>query len=106
MQLMIILWCAAGMFGSYMSGYSLNHRKVQDTRIELMLEKGKVKEANARVQELRVRAHDRDTIEFGLRECLVNTTKQLDAIEDLKWQMNLVINTCPGRERPPRLPRP
>lgn len=106
MRIMIVSFCALGMFVSYMSGYALMVDELKSTRIELALKKGEIDTAYARVEELRARALDRDSIELNLRACLKSATKYVDTIEDIKWQMNMVLNTCPGRDRPPRNPRP
>lgn len=41
-----------------------------------------------------------------LHSCLEKRHTDLNQLEDIKWQMQMVINTCPGRTRPPKLPRP
>jgi hypothetical protein len=94
------------MFVSYMSGYTLNHIALQDARIEAALKDGDIKDLKARVEELRARSLDRDTLGAALLQCYEKTTHHVDALEDIKWQMLMVLNTCPGRERPPRVPRP
>lgn len=106
MRALILTYVAIGMIVSYMSGYMLIRHRLQDTDIKLMLEKGKVKEARARVQELRARAADRDLIERDLRSCYASVGGYVEALEDIKWQMHVVMSTCPGRDRPPRTPRP
>ncbi len=60
----------------------------------------------ARSYELEKRSLDRDKIELELRACLGKQAVDLNQIEDLKWQMDVTISSCPGRSRPPNLPRP
>ena len=60
----------------------------------------------ARSYELEKRSFDRDKIELDLRACLGKQATALSHFEDLKWQMDATISSCPGRSRPPSLPRP
>ncbi len=60
----------------------------------------------ARSHELAKRSADRDKIELELRACLGKQAEALSRFEDLKWQMDVTISSCPGRSRPPKLPRP
>lgn len=106
MRVMIVLWCAAGMFVSYMSGYTLMQRDlrsaerdIENYRSALALERG-------RVEVLESWSSDRDALDTALHGCYRDLAKWMDAFEDVKWQMGVVIDTCPGRERPPSLPRP
>lgn len=59
-----------------------------------------------RSYELEKRSADRDKIELELRACLKQQVVWVNRIEDIKWQMDAVISSCPGRSRPPKLPRP
>ena len=52
--------------------------------------------------ELEKRSGDRDRMELELRGCLRARITDFDNLEDVKWQMKVVIDTCPGRTRPPR----
>jgi hypothetical protein len=58
----------------------------------------------ARVVELRARSADRDRLDAALLECHAGVAEYVHAIQDVQWQMEKVISTCPGRERPPRRP--
>lgn len=106
MRVMIVLWCAAGMVVSYVTGYELMYHDLQDAKIDALIQSGNTAALRARVEELRSRSADRDRLELGLRSCHASVGDYVNTIEDVKWQMSMVIKTCPGRERPPKLPRP
>jgi hypothetical protein len=106
MKAFLVVYASTGMFVSFILGYDICAHELKNARIDLIVAQDEVKIEKARVKELEKRAADRDDIELGLRQCLRNQVHVLDTVEDVKWQMNVVLSTCPGRVRAPRLPRP
>ena len=108
LQLRVILasYVAAGMLGSFMLGIGISDNKIKNAKIDLVVAEGKLEVAKVRVLELRARSMDRDTIELGLRECLAGQARVMEEVEGVRWQMKVVMDTCPDRPRPPMLPRP
>ena len=106
LRVMAVLWCAAGMIVSYVCGYELMYRDLQAQKQRTFEARHQVEIVQARNEELRARSSDRDVLEQELLKCRSSVAGYVSAIEDVKWQMETVISTCPGRTRPPRLPRP
>lgn len=105
-RVMIVLWCAAGMIASYVMGYEMMYRDLVKARAESGLHLRTISDLEARVEELRLRSADRERLEHEVHSCYASVGDYVKAFEDVKWQMSVVVKTCPGRERPPKLPRP
>jgi hypothetical protein len=106
LRAMIVLWCATGMFASFMSGYTLEHRDLAEANKQAEVFRRALADQSARNEELRAMVRDRDWLHSELLSCYASTGEYVSAIEDVKWQMRVVVDSCPGRERPPSLPRP
>ena len=106
MRTLVLLYAAAGMLVSFVSGYELMYRDLvaarsgaHEAREELAAERGRVEVLEAWVM-------DRNALDGALHGCYRDLAEWMNAFEDIKWQMKVVIDSCPGRERPPNLPRP
>ena len=106
MRAFLVIYAATGMLVSFILGYDICAHELKNAKIDLVVAESVVEVEKARVLELENRAGDRDRIELGLRECLANQDDVLSNVEDVKWQMEVIIKTCPGRVQWPRLPRP
>jgi hypothetical protein len=93
MKAFLVIYAATGMIVSYGLGYEMMYR-------DLVAAEKKTIELTARNVELvKSTSHDRYLIRLGLKECLVNQEKMIEAIEDIQQQMNVVIEARTGRER-------
>ena len=95
MRVTILLWVATGMFASFMSGYSLSRFDEQRSREDL-------RAAYARISDLQRQSEDRRFLENELQHCTHLRRFEMKELEDTKWRMEFVANTCFGRVRTPR----
>jgi len=106
MRTLVLLYAAAGMLVSFVSGYELMYRDLVEARDEAREVHEELATERGRVEVLKAWSRDRDAMDDALHGCYVDLAVWMNAFEDQKWQMSVVIDSCPGRVRPPDLPRP
>lgn len=80
-------------------------------KLEEALEANALFEAqNAELRE-RIEFLEEETIETvdilqELKQCHANRYTDLNTLEDCRFMLQTTVDTCPGRARPPRTPRP
>jgi len=113
MRVLLNVYCAAGMIVFFVGGHELNYRETVEAERKADAFEKQLLEAKAENRELKKRVSDlldtRDSLS-RLRESLRDSNEAqkqcLEVMEGVKWQMDVVVKTCPGRARPPRLPKP
>ena len=94
------------MLVSYLCGYEMMYRDLVEARGAATEARRELAREQGRVEVLELWSRDRDALDDALRGCYIDLAEWMNAFEDQKWQMSVVIETCPGRVRPPKLPRP
>lgn len=63
-------------------------------------------ELRDRIEFLEEAALDNNGLLLELKDCHANRYTDLNTLEDCRFMLKETVDSCPGRARPPRAPRP